>query len=72
MSSNTLPSSGNSALLYTVSTGAASDGFRKVVKGLSKIAKDKEGLYEFGRTLRKFDNADFRFRLGNYLTEISE
>lgn len=72
MSSNTLPRSENSALLYTVSTGAASDGFRKVVKGLSKIAKDKEGLYEFGRALRKFDNADFRFRLGNYLTEISE
>jgi hypothetical protein len=35
---------GNSALLYMVSTGTASDGFRKVVKGLSKIAKDKEGL----------------------------
>jgi hypothetical protein len=72
MTSNSLPASGNSALLYTVATGTVSDAFRKVVKGLSKIAKDKEGLFEFGRVLKKFDNADFRFRLGSYLTEISE
>ena len=32
---------GAGSWLYTISTEAASDGFRKVIKGLSKIANDK-------------------------------